>query len=122
MADENKKRGGARPGAGRKPKPKTPEVADKGAAARIIDALNQSDGSKDSHEIAQFRKIDKAGVKESLDLRKWLYDKRDGKPVQTVNHVHDKPIEMNVNVSLAEAVQRARKRAGISALQDKLPL
>lgn len=104
------KRGGARPGAGRKAKPKTPDVADKSAAAKLIDALNKPASPDEPYEIKKFRAIDDAGAQESKDLRKWLYDKRDGKPVQTVNHLHDKPIEMNVNVSLAEAVQKARKR------------
>lgn len=104
------KRGGARPGAGRKAKPRTPEVADKSAAARILEGLNKPKSLDEPYEITKFRDIEAAGARESLDLRKWLYDKRDGKPVQTVNHLHDKPIEMNVNVSLSEAVQKARKR------------
>jgi hypothetical protein len=32
--------------------------------------------------------------------------------VQTVNHLHDKPIEMNVNFSLAAEIQKARQRVG----------
>lgn len=33
-----------------------------------------------------------------------------GKAVQTVNHVHDKPIELNVNLSMAELVRKVRQR------------
>lgn len=113
MSDGVSKRGGARSGAGRKAKPKVEPVGDKSAASRILEALNRSADPKDSHEIVQFRKIDTSGTRESLDLRKYLYDKRDGKAVHTVNHLHDKPIEMNVTLSLAESVQKARKRAGL---------
>ncbi|MCU1338829.1 MAG: hypothetical protein JWO19_4410 [Bryobacterales bacterium] len=45
-----------------------------------------------------------------FDVRKYLTDKRDGKAVQTVNHVHDKPIDLNVNVSIAEIVRKVRQR------------
>jgi hypothetical protein len=44
-----------------------------------------------------------------------LLDRKLGKPVQTVNHLHDKPIEMNVTHSLSErfrlALEKAEKRA-----------
>ena len=48
------------------------------------------------------------------DLRQALeyLDDRDlGRCVDTVNHLHDKPIEMNLTLSLSEAIQKARKRA-----------
>ena len=48
-----------------------------------------------------------------FDALRYLTDRRDGRAVQTVNHVHDKPIEMNVTVSLAEAIQKARKRLAL---------
>lgn len=113
-----KKRGGARPGSGRKKKllhsaPTNPDArgyAGQTKAAEIRDALNKPPALDEPYEIQRFRAIDMAGVRESLELRKWLYDKADGKAIQTVNHVHDKPIEMNVTVSLAEAIQKARKR------------
>ena len=46
-----------------------------------------------------------------LDARKYLTDKRDGKAVHNVNHIHDKPIELNVNLELGERLAAARKRA-----------
>jgi hypothetical protein len=104
-------RGGARPNSGPKPKPKVPGVRDKNAAAGILEALNRPAHSGDSFEVQRFRAIDNSGPGMSLDLRKYLYDKRDGKAVHTVNHLHDKPIEMNVNLVLSEAIQKARKRA-----------
>jgi hypothetical protein len=39
-----------------------------------------------------------------------LLDRKYGKPVQTVNHVHDKPIDVNVNISMAEIVRKVRQR------------
>lgn len=104
-------KGGARPGAGRKKVNRPPPVGDKCAAAKIIDALNKPQSRDEPYEIQKFRAIENAGIRESLDLRKWLYDKRDGKPVQTVNHVHDKPIDINVTMNLSETIQKARKRA-----------
>src|SRR5713226_1063393 len=44
------------------------------------------------------------------NLLRYLEDRASGRPVDTVNHLHDKPIEMNVVVSLAESIQKARKR------------
>ena len=41
---------------------------------------------------------------------KYLENRAHGNCVDTVNHIHDKPIEMNVTVSLSEAIQKARKR------------
>lgn len=128
MSDEQKKKkGGARPGAGRRKKEKPADLDARSAAGkkritRIIEALNKApklvklpDGTKvhvdEDYEISQFRKIDDAGVRESLDLRKWLYDKEDGKAVQTINHLHDKPIEMNVNLSLGERMRSAMQKA-----------
>ena len=49
----------------------------------------------------------------TADLRNALeyLDNRDlGTCVDTVNHLHDKPIEMNVNVSIAEIVRKVRER------------
>lgn len=41
---------------------------------------------------------------------RYLEDRAYGRPVDTVNHLHDKPIEVNMNVNLADAIQKARKR------------
>jgi len=45
---------------------------------------------------------------------KYLEDRAHGRPVDTVNHLHDKPIEMNLTVTLSEEIQNARKRAGLA--------
>lgn len=47
------------------------------------------------------------GLREAL---KYLENRAYGNCMDTVNHIHDKPIEMNVTVSLSEAIQKARKR------------
>jgi hypothetical protein len=115
---DKKKRGGARTGAGRK-KRETPAKIDarstegQNRASRIIAALNQEPNPKkpDSYEIKKFRAIDDASVGDSLDLRKWLYDKADGKAVQTINHLHDKPIEVNATLSLGEGMRIAMEKA-----------
>ena len=44
------------------------------------------------------------------NLLRYLEDRAYGRPVDTVNHLHDKPIEMNVNVSIAEIVRKVRER------------
>src|SRR5208337_3269358 len=50
----------------------------------------------------------------TADLRNALeyLDNRDlGTCVDTMNHLHDKPIEMNVTFSLSDRIKRARERA-----------
>jgi hypothetical protein len=88
-------RGGKRPGAGAPKKLKPQPVGDKNAAARILAAVF---GPKP--HAADDCKCEKCWWwalmwAADLDLRERtgqkLYDKRDGKAVQTVNHLHDKP-------------------------------
>jgi hypothetical protein len=43
-------------------------------------------------------------------LLRYLEDRAYGKPMDTVNHIHDKPIDVNMKVSLAGAISEARKR------------
>jgi hypothetical protein len=45
------------------------------------------------------------------NLLRYLEDRAYGRPMDTVNHLHDKPIDVNVNLSLSETIQKARKRA-----------
>lgn len=44
------------------------------------------------------------------NLLRYLEDRAYGRPVDTVNHLHDKPVEMNVTVSIAEVVRKVRER------------
>lgn len=43
-------------------------------------------------------------------MLRYLEDRAFGRPVDTVNHLHDKPIEMNVNLSMAQVVREVRER------------
>ena len=45
------------------------------------------------------------------NLLRYLEDRAYGRPVDTVNHLHDKPIELNMKVSYIDVIERARKRA-----------
>ena len=160
-----KKKGGARPGSGRKKRQAPVQLIDgrtvtgKDHAQQLIDELNAIDPeimehrelrvSLDPIEIpdeatdeecknlqrleaqrkllldlkhaaeAKFQKLSYEvqgwallwfGSRTSLESRKYLYDRAKGKAVITVNHVHDKPFEMNVNVSIAEVVRKVRER------------
>ena len=76
---------------------------------------------KENWRITDFGKVQSAedfaiyylskGDAGSCNLFERLREKRDGTAVRNLNHMHDKPIEMNVTLSLAEAIQKARKRA-----------
>jgi hypothetical protein len=45
------------------------------------------------------------------NLLRYLEDRHYGRPVDTVNHMHDKPLEMNVNVTLRERFKLAMEKA-----------
>ena len=49
------------------------------------------------------------------NLLRYLEDRAYGRPVDTVNHLHDKPIDVNLTVSLADEIQKARKRASLKS-------
>jgi hypothetical protein len=46
-----------------------------------------------------------------LDARKYLHDKAGHQAVRIINHVHDKPIEHNVNLNLSERFRLAMQKA-----------
>jgi hypothetical protein len=161
-----KKKGGARPGCGRKKREAPVELIDgrtvtgKDHAQQLIDELNAIDPeimqdrelhvSPDPWEIpndatkerreelqklearrkqtlslknaadAKFQKFSYEvqgwallwfSPRASLETRKYLYDRAKGKAVITVNHLHDKPIEMNHTLSLGEGMRLAMERA-----------
>ena len=107
-------KGGARAGAGRKAKPRLPALETANRAIQLLEALNRPANEKDSYEIKRWRLLTEAmDLRIQLDARTRLDDKAYGRAVHTVNHLHDKPIEMNVTVTLSEAIQKARKRAGL---------
>lgn len=47
---------------------------------------------------------------QGFECRRYLYDKAGHKAVQIINHVHDKPIDVNLNVSIAAIVRGVRER------------
>ncbi len=100
-------RGGSRPGAGRK---KQERPVDGNVARKIKARIKAEEKWVRLCEIAA-EKAETTG--NTSDLRNALeyLDNRDlGTCVDTVNHLHDKPIEMNVNVSIAEIVRKVRER------------
>ena len=100
-------RGGARPGAGRKKQERPVD----GNLARKIKAKIRAEEKWLLVVKISTEKAEKTG--NTADLRNALeyLDNRDlGTCVDTVNHLHDKPIEMNVNVSIAEIVRKVRER------------
>ena len=100
-------RGGKREGAGRK---KQERPVDGNDARKIKARIKAEEKWVRLCEIAT-EKAEETG--NTADLRNALeyLDNRDlGTCVDTVNHLHDKPIEMNVNVSIAEIVRKVRER------------
>lgn len=119
----NKSRGGPRPGAGRKKQAAPVQVIDgrtvsgQQHAQWLIDQLNADFDPKkqESIEVAGWRRLwDSLDKRIALETRRYLYDRAKGKATVTVNHLHDKPIEHNVNLNLSErfriAMQKAEER------------
>src|ERR1700690_1180745 len=114
-----KGRGGARAGAGRRKNKAENAAAQTGEAPRksLATEILESLGKDIKHppdckcQRCLWRMHATAIGPHGRDSLKYLWDRADGKPVDTVNHLHDKPIDINVNVSLSEAIQKARKRA-----------
>jgi len=100
--------GGKRSGAGRK---KQERPVDGNVARKIKARIKAEEKWVRLCEIAA-EKAETTG--NTADLRNALeyLDNRDlGTCVDTVNHLHDKPIEMNVKLSYIDVIERARKRA-----------
>ena len=104
-------RGGKRAGAGR---PKAVRATTPQVAGRV---LEQQKSELLWNEICQtdiaiMRTTGKtAPLREDL---KYLEDRAHGKPMDTVNHLHNQPMEMNVNLTLSErfriAIEKGDKR------------
>jgi hypothetical protein len=105
-------RGGARKGAGRKVKPAKPESVTKQLATEVLALTARPIHIADCLcEMCRWWAVLTApDARLRFDALKYLTDRRDGKAVQTVNHLHDKPIEMNIHHSLADEIQKARQR------------
>lgn len=103
-------RGGARPGSGPKKKLKAPtgagSIPEQRRSKRIYEALVRDADPKDSAEITKWREI----INHEPAYLWKMFEHSEGRAVHTVNHLHDKPIEMNVNLSMAEVVRAVRLR------------
>jgi hypothetical protein len=96
-------RGGQRPGAGRKPLPRASRVVSLEVAASLIAALNTTKSSKkpDTVEVAGWRDLWEAqDLRIRLDARKYLYDKRDGKATQPVDHGAGGPVKVEITTNV----------------------
>lgn len=116
-------KGGKRPGAGRPPKAALPEAPkpgpvtqqDRECAKRLLEALNRPEkltpddkGPADSYEVVQWRLLSEAqDLRIRLDVRKYLYDKRDGKAAQPIVGDDQLP-PLAINIS---AIPMKRERA-----------
>jgi tRNA U38,U39,U40 pseudouridine synthase TruA len=115
-----KNKGGARPGSGRKKATAPVTIIDGRTvtgtqhAQWLIDQLNAEFNPKkpETIEVAGWRRLwDSLDKRVALETRRYLYDKAKGKAIITVNHVHDKPIEHNINLSLSERFRIAMQKA-----------
>lgn len=100
-------RGGKRKGAGRK---KVERPVDGNIARKIKAQINAEEKWLLVIKIAE-QKARKTG--NTADLRhclEYLDDRDLGRCVDTVNHLHDKPIEMNVHLDLADRIAKARRK------------
>ena len=101
-------RGGSRPGAGRK---KQERPVDGNVARKIKARIKAEEKWVRLCEIAA-EKAETTG--NTADLRNALeyLDNRDlGTCVDTVNHMHDKPMDVNLTVNLGEGMRAAMKKA-----------
>ena len=122
-------RGGARPNAGRKKqeRPTNARVADRVLAQAKAEQLWLSmidlerrrlginkDGSLSEREKGAIDGPDYQGkfsIIPLTNLLRYLEDRAYGRPVDTVNHLHNKPIEMHHTFSISDRIKRARERA-----------
>jgi hypothetical protein len=131
-----KKKGGARPGAGRKKleRPPVPELDGRSSVGRVIAqrVLDQVKAEDIYRSMVQLE-VERLGLNAPpipekaiagpytrwhgnvsiiplTNLLRYLDDRAYGRPMDTVNHLHDKPLEMNVNVSMSEIVREVRTR------------
>jgi len=100
-------RGGSRKGAGRK---KTERLVDANVARRIKAQVKAEELWVELIGLAVTKARQTGKTGELRQALEYLDDRDLGRPVDTVNHLHDKPIEMNVNVSIAEIVRKVRER------------
>jgi hypothetical protein len=104
------------------PKKRKPEAVadgDKNFASRVLARIGKP-GWRDFADILKVTSdedyaLHLLATTAGYDQFNKLLDRKFGKPVQTVNHLHDKPIQHEVNFTLSErfrlALEKAEKRA-----------
>ena len=103
-------RGGKRDGAGRR---KVERPTDSGVAARVlakVDAENQWTRIitvERARIDADPQKASTAALRETL---KYLECRHLGNCTDNVNHMHDKPLEINATLTISEIVREVRER------------
>ena len=116
MSEPTKKRGGARAGAGRrKLKPESIADGDKNFATRVLARIGKEGwlGYVDILKVTSSEDyaLHLLATTAGYDQFNKLLDRRYGKPVQTVNHLHDKPLEMTVTHTISERFRIAMEKA-----------
>lgn len=81
---------------------------------RVLNATPVKDEQTSDPEAAGWRvSWDSPHAATRLHTRMFLYRMRDGDPPRTINHLHDKPLELtgNLTFSIAAELREARERA-----------
>ena len=78
--------GGARPGAGRKRKPV--KILKKATAEQLLDQIGELEGWKWAWDTAK----EKGDVRAATEILAYLTNRRDGKPVSTIQGNVEKPV------------------------------
>lgn len=105
-------RGGARPGAGRKKQDRPLD----GELARRIKAKIEAEKKWLRIIEVETELMNATGKTAPLRTSLIYLDNRDlGNPRDTVNHLHDKPIELHHTFSVSERIKRARERVAASS-------
>jgi hypothetical protein len=129
VAEEKKAaRGGARAGAGRKKaeRPTNANVATRVLAQAkaeqlwlsLIDLERRRLGINKTGELSEAEKgaitagdyQGKFSIIPLTNLLRYLEDRAYGRPMDTVNHLHDKPLDVNVNVKMSDLIREVRQR------------
>lgn len=119
------KHGGQRTGAGRPEKPKQIAPVSKKLAGEILESLGISDADwKKQHpdiskdpvvpckcEKCLWRRECQREDATGSAARKFLWEQDRGKAVHTVNHLHDKPLDVQVTHTVSERMMKALERA-----------
>ena len=105
-------RGGKRtPGEGKKMgRPKATRPVDGNVARKIKAKIRAEELWVQCVALAYKKARETNNTSDLRQCLEYLDDRDLGRCVDTVNHLHDKPIEMNVNLSMAELVRKVRLR------------